>query len=58
MVETAQEEEREGDDSYLFSGSISIYTVSPGQRGEKKRGEEIDTSTRVGNRCHIRVSML
>lgn len=46
MVETAWEEEREreGDDSYLFSGSISIYTVTPGQRGEEER-----RGTRVGN---------
>lgn len=38
MVETAQEEEREGDDDYLFSGPISIYTESPGER--VRRGGE------------------
>lgn len=54
MVETAQEEEREGDDGYLFSGPISINTVSPGQRGEKRKKERReergeDTNNRTGN---------
>lgn len=40
MVETARKEEREGDDSYLFNGTISIYTVSPGQQGRRGRGEK------------------
>lgn len=41
MVETAWEEEREGDDSYLFSGPISNYTVNhqvkEGRRREERR---------------------
>lgn len=40
MVETAQEEEKEGDDGYLFSEPINIYTVLPGRRGEERRGEK------------------
>lgn len=40
-METAQEGEREGDDSYLFSGPISIYT-------EESREETLTVGKEAG----------
>ena len=51
MVETAREEEREGDDSYLFSGPISIYTqYHRDKEEEERRREEKEESRRKEER--------